>query len=153
MIGRKTVSEINKAIKIVGISTITSNELALNQNTIGKLWGEFLSSSINDKLADISSSSIFAVYSDYENGYQGKYKITIGYAVNDISNIPDGLSTVTIPAGKYRIFNCKSGAPEDIVETWKTIWQIDPNVFQPNFITTFEEYKDNEVSIYIGYES
>lgn len=147
------MNQIEKDIKILGISTVTSNEAAFNQNTIGKLWDEFLKTPIKEKLADISSSSIFAVYSDYEDGYTGKYKITIGYAVKDINIIPNGFTTVTIPSGKYKIFKSKSGAPEDIVDTWKTIWQIDSNIFQPNFVTTFEEYKDNnEVMIHIGYE-
>lgn len=147
------MNQIEKGIKIVGISTVTSNEAAFKQNTIGKLWDEFLKTPIKEKLADISSSSLFAVYSDYEDGYTGKYKITIGYAVNDVNKIPNGLTTVTIPAEKYKIFKSKSQAPEDIVDTWKTIWQIDSNIFQPNFVTTFEEYKDNnEVMIHIGYE-
>lgn len=147
------MNEISDAIKIVGISTITSNEAAFSQNTIGKLWETFLKTSIKEKLTGISSTSIFAVYSDYEDGYKGKYKITIGYAVKDVDKIPEGLTTVTIPAGKYKIFKSKSQAPEDIINTWKMIWQIDSTIFQPNFVTTFEEYKDNnEVVIHIGYE-
>lgn len=145
--------QIETDIKIVGISTVTSNEAAFKQNTIGKLWDEFLKGPIKDKIADISSSSIFAVYSDYEDGYKGNYTITIGYAVKDTKIIPNGLTEVIIPAGKYKTFKSKSRAPEDIVDTWKTIWQIDSNIFQPNFVTTFEEYKENnEVLIHIGYE-
>jgi predicted transcriptional regulator YdeE len=147
------MTQIDKAIKIVGISTVTSNEAAFSHNTIGKHWGEFLKIPIKDQLTDLASSSIFAVYSDYENGYNGKYKLTLGYAVQDTQTIPKGLTTVTIPAGEYKSFKSKSRAPEDIVETWKTIWKIDSKVFQPNFVTTFEEYKDtNEVIIQLGYD-
>lgn len=146
------MTNISEPINIIGISTITSNAAALNQNTIGKLWAEFLKTPIKEKLSNISSSSIFAVYSDYENGYQGQYKITIGYAVNEVSDTPKGLTTVTIPAGKYKVFKSQN-APEDIINTWKTIWQIDSSVLKPNFVATFEEYKDNEVLIHIGYES
>jgi len=147
------MNQIERGINIIGISTVTSNKAAFSQNTIGKLWDDFLKTPIKEKLTDISSSSIFAVYSDYEDGYEGKYKITIGYAVNEVKEIPNGLTTVTIPAGKYKTFKSKSRAPEDIVDVWKTIWQIDPNTFQPNFVTTFEEYKDNnEVVISIGYD-
>ena len=146
------MNQIENDIKIIGISTVTSNEAAFTQNTIGQLWNEFLNTSIKEKLSDLTSSSLFAVYSDYENGYAGKYKITIGYAVKNLDNIPDGLTTVTIPAGKYEVFKSKSCSPVDIVDTWKTIWQIDPATFKPNFVTTFEEYKDtNEVVIYVGY--
>lgn len=147
------MNQIESAIKIVGISTVTSNEAAFTQNTIGKLWDEFLKMSIKENLTDITSSSIFAVYSDYEDGYNGKYRITIGYAISNINKIPNDLTIATISAGKYRSFQSKSNAPEDIINTWKMIWQIDSNTFQPNFVTTFEEYKDNnEVIIHIGYD-
>jgi predicted transcriptional regulator YdeE len=140
-------------ITIIGISTITSTEAALTQHTIGKLWNEFLQTPIKDKLGEVSSSSIYAVYSDYENGYTGKYKLTIGYAVNDVREIPEGLTTVTIPAGKYKTFPSKSHAPQDVLAVWKTIWEIDSAVLKPNFIVTFEEYKDNqEVLVHIGYD-
>lgn len=147
------MNQVEKAIKIIGVSTVTSNEAAFSQNTIGKLWDQFLKSFIKDKLTDIASSSVFAVYSDYEDGYQGQYKIIIGYAVDDINEIPNGLTTVTISAGKYKAFKSKSQSPIDIVNTWQSIWKIDPNVFQSNFITNFEEYKDNgELIIYMGHD-
>lgn len=147
------IMEINQPIHIVGMSTITTNEAAFKQNTIGKLWAEFQATPIQEKLANITSSSIFAVYSDYASDYHGQYKLTIGYAVSDAYNIPQGFTAATILPGKYKTFKCKSPAPEDIIATWKMIWQqIDTKVLQPNFIVMFEEYKDNEVTINIGYE-
>lgn len=147
------MNRLDDSMTIVGISILTSNEAAKNQNTIGKLWDEFSKASIKDKLSDmLPSSSVFAVYSDYENGFTGKYKITIGYAVKNSSSIPEGLSAVTIPVGNYKTYKSKSQSPVDIIETWKMIWQTDPNVFRRNFIADFEEYKDNDVIIHIGYE-
>ncbi|MBA2654944.1 MAG: effector binding domain-containing protein [Gammaproteobacteria bacterium] len=137
---------------VVGLSMITSNEAAKNQNKIGNLWDEFSKISIKCTLSEILSSSVFAVYSDYEDGYKGKYRITIGYAVKGISNIPKGLSAVAIPSGNYKVYKSKSQSPEDIIETWKTIWALDPTLCQRNFRADFEEYKDNDVTIYIGYE-
>lgn len=142
----------NTPIKVVGISTITTNEAAQNQNTIGNLWDDFLKMPIKEKLSDIISPSVFAVYSEYENGYQGKFKITIGYAVNDTSNTPNDLTTVTIPTGNYKTYKAKSRAVEDIVDTWKTIWQVDPHLFPRSFVADFEEYNENEVAINIGYK-
>lgn len=139
------------AIKIAGIGIITTNEAAHNQNTIGKLWEEFLKTPIKEKLVNISSTSVFAVYSDYENGDKGKYKVTIGYAVSDTNNIPKELTTVTIPAGNYKTFKSKSHAPTDIVDVWKTIWAIDPHTFRRDFIADYEEYKETEATINIGY--
>src|SRR3989339_529998 len=106
---------MNKPRTIVGMSIVTSNDAAQNQNTIGKLWEAFLQSSIKEQLKNISSPSIFAVYSDYENGYMGKYKITIGYAVDDLSAIPKELSVVVIPSGNYKVYHSKSQDVQDII--------------------------------------
>lgn len=138
-----------KSIQIVGISTITSNDAAFKQNTIGKLWESFLKNPIKDKL-QLSSESIFAVYSDYENKHHGLYKITIGHAVDNTNNIPQELSIVTIPEGNYRQFNPKSQTPEDIIATWKSIWDADMDALQRNYIVDFEEYNESGVKIFIG---
>src|SRR4051812_2286164 len=109
-----------KDIHIIGLSIITSNDVAHHE--LGALWGRFLTSPIEEKLGKLESPDLFAVYSDYENGYQGKYRATIGYAVSDPNNIPEGLSMVTLPAGQYKVYQAKSPAPEDIVAAWQSIW-------------------------------
>lgn len=144
--------QIENNINIIGISIMTSNEAAFTQNTIEKLWQEFFKNPIKEKLSNLLSTSIYAVYSDYENGYNGKYRITIGYAVKETNEIPNGLTKTIIPAGKYKIFQSKSHAPEDIVDTWKIIWKSDSNIFQPDFKAMYEEYKNtNEVMVHVSY--
>ncbi|MDO8954519.1 MAG: effector binding domain-containing protein [Gammaproteobacteria bacterium] len=103
-------------------------------------------------MAGLISTDIFSVYSDYEDGYKGKYKTTIGYAVSDPASIPEGLSVVTIPARSYKKFPAKSGAPVDIIAAWQTIWATDPTVFHRSFIADCEVYSDTGAIIYIGYD-
>jgi len=146
------MNEINTPIYIAGISKVTSNEAAMTDNEIGKFWDMFSKAPIKEKLQNIISPSVFAVYSDYENGHQGKYKLTIGYAVKDPNHIPDDLSAVTIPAGNYKGYKAKSLSPEDIVAVWQTIWATDVNALNRNYVADFEEYRANEVVISIGYE-
>lgn len=146
------MNTIKKPLHIVGVSTITSNELAQTENSIGKLWAHFLNINIKEMLESLASPSIFSVYSHYENDYHGKYTVTIGYAVPDISNIPRGLSIVIIPAGNYKKFESQNNSPEAIVDVWKTIWSTDPNELHRNFIADFEEYHADDVSIYVGYD-
>lgn len=138
-------------ISILGLSIITSNEEAFKENTIGKLWDRFLESSIKEKLNNIISPHVYAVYSDYEDGFKRNYKITIGYAVQDLHHIPTGLTSAIIPAGKYQIY--KAGkSPEEIIGTWQKIWAISSTKLPRNFIADFEEYSDEGVAIHIGYK-
>ncbi len=146
------MNKLEHPIHIAGISLITSNQEAQIHNTIGNLWHDFMKFSLKDKLKDLSSPHIYAVYSDYENGDKGGYKITIGHAVNNLDNVPDELSSITIPAGNYKTYKAKSSSPEDIVETWKMIWKQDSNQLNRSFQTDFEEYSDNQVMINIGYQ-
>ena len=135
---------------IVGLSLVTTNEEAFNQQSIATLWQKFLSTPIKDQLPQVSSPSIFAVYSDYENEHHGKYKITLGFAVPENVSIPQGLSSVIIPAGNYQTFQSKSQDPTDIVATWKRIWEADPTALKRLYATDYEEYGENEMAIHIS---
>lgn len=139
----------DNSIHIIGISSIASNDES-GFEKIGSLWHSFLNKPFKEKLVNMVSSNIFAVYSDYENGHKGKYKLTLGYAVDDIIDIPDELSAVTIPAGNYKVYKANSPAPEDIFATWQTIWSTEPNLLPRNYVADFEEYAENTVTINIG---
>ena len=145
------MNKIATPLYIVGMSTITTNALAQKENSIGKLWAHFLNNNIKEMLNELVSSSIFTVYSNYENAYHGQYTVTIGYAVHDTAVIPGGLTTVAIPAGNYKKYDAKSNSPADIIAAWQTIWADDATLHR-NFIADFEEYHGNEVSIYVGCE-
>jgi predicted transcriptional regulator YdeE len=146
------MQHIDKPLYIIGISTIATNNPE-GFNKIGELWNNFFQSSIAEQLSNKISPNIFSVYSDYENGYKGNYKITIGYAVTDINDIPEGLKSITIPAGKYRTYLTKSPAPEDILATWQEIWTLDPEQFPRTFIADFQEHTEDKVMISVGYKN
>ena len=146
------MGQSSEMINVIGMSIITTNEAAQHNNTIGKLWDDFAKASLHQKLNHIISPSVFAVYSDYENGYHSKYKITIGFAVDNLNSVPDGLTAIIIPAGHYKTYLAKSSAPADIINTWQEIWALDPEQFPRSFIADYEEYKDGRVMIHIGYK-
>ena len=138
-----------KPLHIVGISCITSSDAA--HENMGKLWAKFSSSQLKEKLDNIISPATFCVYSDYENGTIDCYRATIGYAVKDLRSIPSDLSLITIPAGKYKTFPAKSTEVADVVTVWETIWALNEQQLPRNFITDFELYDENAMTVYIGY--
>lgn len=142
---------MKKPITIAGMSFITTNEEAMTQHSIGKFWEKFLNSSVKTDLKNLESTSIFAVYSDYENGYHGKYKYTLGYAVKNTEDVPQNLDLMIIPNDNYKIYPAKSSKPDDIVEAWKTIWELDPKSHPRAFNVDFEEYSENGMTINIAY--
>lgn len=142
--------KIDKPIQVIGLSIVTTNEAAFKENTIGKLWENFANSKLSEKLNNITSPKVFAVYSDYETDHTGKYRLTVGHAVSDINHLPEGLTAVAIPSGDYQAFKAKSAAPEDIVATWKNIWQTDATKLRRTFNTDFEEYTEDGMTINIS---
>lgn len=146
------MTSFNQPLCIAGLSIITSTEEAFKENSIGKLWDLFLKSQTKEQLKSVLlSDNIYAVYSHYEDGYKGKYRTTIGFSVDKNKNIPDDLTTVMLPVGKYKIYQTKN-QPQDIIATWQNIWNIDPNTLHRNFIADFEEYHGGEVKIYVGHD-
>lgn len=147
------MTTLHNPIHIAGISIVTSNDEAFKENTIGKLWEEFLKLPVKEKLGAIASHNCYSVYSDYENGDKGKYKVTLGYAVENLDGVSPELSVTTIPAGDYKIFKSGSASKEDVVTTWQQIWGTSSKALPRNFVADFEEYNENGVLIYIGYRA
>jgi predicted transcriptional regulator YdeE len=143
--------QTNTPIYIVGISTIAENNPE-GFKKIGELWQNFFNTPIKEKLNNIISDNIFCAYSDYENGYKGKYKTTLGYKVNNIDFIPAEFTIVTIPAGNYEKYISKSNSAEDTLVAWQKIWALDPEKYPRTFIADFQEHTEKEVLIYIGYQ-
>jgi len=137
-----------KPITIVGISRVTANDVAAIE--IGELWQSFMNTPIKEQLSQSDDQDIFAVYSDYESNENGKYKITIGYRVNETAELPSGLSAVNIPAGNYQKYQANSTKPEDIVNAWQEVWQAERVDLPRNFVADFEVYHGDTANIYIG---
>lgn len=112
-------------IKLIGIEIRTDNSAA--HNDIPKLWQNFFSENIQEKILNKASGDIIALYTDYESDFTKPYTLIIGCKVNDINKIPAGMTARTIQASKYAVFNAKGKMPEEILNTWKIIWNSDVN--------------------------
>lgn len=106
--------------KIIGISTVTTNESMVDiENLWGKFWGENIADKIPNKVGD----EFYAVYTDYESDYTGKYTLIIGFPVTKLDNIPDGFVGRNISVGSNVKYTSKGKMPEAILKTWTEIWQ------------------------------
>lgn len=137
----------NEDITIMGLSLITSNDEAMNHNTIGKLWERFLNIP-HSSFKQVDTGSVYSVYSDYENETKGKYRVTLGYACKNPSSIPEGMHLVKIPSGPFKVIQAKSPTPKDIVDAWMQVWS---DLELPRrFHTDFELYEGDKAYLYIG---
>ncbi len=113
--------------KVIGISVRTINKNGQSQNDIGNLWGKFMGQNLIDKVPNKLAHEIYCIYTDYENDFNGQYTTIIGCKVNSFENIPEGLTTWTIPTTKYKVYKSIGKLPECVMMTWTNIWHSDIN--------------------------
>jgi predicted transcriptional regulator YdeE len=135
-----------ESFTVTGFSVRTRNSEEFNEKTakLPSLWQQFYTSKL------VTNANIFGVYSNYDSDASGPYTATVGVKSNHAQT---QLSSVTIQAGNYLVFEGTGPMPATVVETWQRVWAF----FETNtehrrkFISDFEVYSGpNQVAIYIG---
>lgn len=145
-----------KAIKIIGIEVRTTNENGQALEDLGKLWGRFFSEKIAEQIPNKISNDVYAVYTDYESNYKGKYTTIIGMEVDSLESIPDGMVGRAFSEQKSEKFIAKGELHKAIGETWMQIWEKD-EVLNRSYLHDYEVYGEKaqdpsnaEIEIFIG---
>ena len=153
----KNMEQID-GLKIIGISTETTNENGKSAEDMGKLWRQFYSKNIPSQIPNKMSDEIYSIYTDYESDYTGKYTCVIGLKVNSLEQIPNGLIGREFKGGNYQKFIAKGEMPNAVVEMWEKIWAKDKEL-KRKYTTDFEVYEQNfqnrensEIKIFIATE-
>lgn len=125
--------------KIIGIAIRSSNETGKAAEDLGALWGRFFEEQIGGKIAEKVSEEIYSIYTDYESDYTGEYTCLIGYQVDSIDKVAEGLVVREFAGGKYSKFEAKGKMPEAVVQTWQEIWAKDGELGR-KYTADFEVY-------------
>ncbi len=133
---------------IIGLELRTSNTEAFE--TIPAHWGRFMGEQIFSHIPNRTSDTVYVVYTNYQNpgvNNEGIYSCVIGAAVKDVSQIPGGLVTISLPASTYQVVPVERA--EKVGEAWQDIWQQDTS--HRTFIADTEcYYPDGKVEIHLG---
>lgn len=109
--------------KIIGVSTQTTNENGQSIKDVEALWNTFWNKNITAQIPNKINENIYAVYTDYESDYKGKYTLIIGYLVSNLNNVPNNFVGREISVGNTEKFISKGKMPEAILKTWSEIWE------------------------------
>jgi predicted transcriptional regulator YdeE len=152
-----------ESFQVIGISASTNNANESGPGgIIGKLWQQFVTQGLLNKIPDRVDQSIIAVYTDYASDANGEYTFVLGAKVKPAPNpvVPEGMVVRTVPAGKYAVFTSQRGpVAKVVVETWKQIWAYfqSPANGQRVCRADFEVYdqraadpNNSQVEIYVG---
>ncbi|MDR8389737.1 GyrI-like domain-containing protein [Aliifodinibius sp. S!AR15-10] len=143
-------------ITLIGLAlpSKTTNENGQSSIDCGNLWQKFEQGEYASKIHGKKSADIFAVYHDYEGDHTRPFSYFIGCEVNNDTEPPEGMDSLTIPKGIYRRVIAKGKMPDCIAETWREIWKSElPRAYRPDFEVYSErsqDWSDAEVDIYIS---
>ena len=143
--------------KIIGMAIRTTNENGQAANDIELLWQKFWKDETIHQLEQKINNDIYAVYTNYETDFTGYYDTIIGYEVNTLMVVPEGLIGLVIEGGDYAEYVSKGKMPEAIFNTWLGIWADQEfnskRAYKADFTVHGEKYNDGpmaEVETYIS---
>ncbi len=144
------ITHVENTIQVTGIAIHTSNQEAAK--TIPEHWNKFFSEGIAAQIDGKLSDDIYAVYTGFENeGFSndGQYTFIIGVNVGTETEVPNGMVSISIPTGDYRVFDVEKGKPEKVFEKWIEIWGVDD--FDKAYVCDFEKYSpEGDICINVG---
>lgn len=138
--------------RFAGISLRTSNDTVPEtpNDSITGLWMRF-GSEVSPK---IQKDICYGVYTEYESDQDGMYLVSATVELDEGESVPEGLDTLTTPAGRYMIFRGEGPMPQIVAETWGKVWDYFSDAgapYQRTFSGDLEAYpSDKEVILYIG---
>ena len=164
---RRTTDGTESAIKqtnvaaftVIGIAARTDNAKESTVNgIIPKQWQRFFSEGIPAKIPGTTSTSFYAVYSDYASDHNGEYTYVVGQAVKDGTAAPS-MAASRVPAGPYAGFTTEVGPFTKVIPSaWQRIFELEAEgKLKRAYKTDFEIYdqraqnpQNGQIDIYIG---
>jgi predicted transcriptional regulator YdeE len=129
---------------VIGIQARTNNAReASGDGALPKLWQRLFSEGILNQIADKADPAITVVYTNYASDWNGDYDYILGAKVKSGTKAPEGMVSVTVPAGKYIEFESARGPGQSVVpEVWKQIWAYfqEPGNPTRGYKADFERY-------------
>lgn len=137
-------------IQLVGITAKTKTSFQKEGNLetaqIGPLVEYYFSNGIFDQIPSRAKPMVtYSAYFDYDSDEYGEYRYFIGEEVSEVGTLPEGLTTLTIPTGRYEKFTSPRGAmPGVVIEAWQHIWQLDEAQLKGlrQYVVDFEIYDE-----------
>lgn len=140
---------------IIGLSVRTENGNGRAAQDIPALWNRFFTEGISAKIPGILSEDLYCLYTDYETDHTGPYTTVLGYKVNNLESIPEGLTGAVVPGKNFEVFTASGKLSDGVVfREWTKIWNMP---LERAYSGDFEVYgskaqnsEDARVDIYIA---
>lgn len=117
-----------EALNIIGISVRTTNESGQAAKDIPLLWSKFFSENVSEKIKNKVSPDIYCIYTDYVKDHTQPYTTILGFKVDSLNTIPEGMVGKSVSAANYTPFKAQGKLSDGIVyNEWLKIWNAPIN--------------------------
>jgi len=148
-------TQIIKSFYVIGLAVRTTNENGQAAKDIPALWSRFYGEGWTAKISGKKDETVYCLYTDYELDHTKPYTTVLGYKVDTLDDVPDGLTGLKVETATYQKFTAKGNLMQGAVyNEWLNIWQAPIN---RSFTTDFEVYDQKsgnpeaaEVDIFIA---
>lgn len=145
-----------EGFRVVGVSVRTSNAAETDADTsqVGRLWQRFFDENVSRRTPGAVPGLIAGVYLNYERAGEAEYDMILGPVVNRIDSVPDGLTYVEVPGGRYLAFPVQGMPPTATLEAWSRIeaWFAAGQAFRRAFTFDIELYRPGVTEILVSVE-
>lgn len=136
------------------LDNITTNEGGQSGIDCGNLWQKFEKGNFMERISDKIGEEIYSVYFDYEGDHTKPFSYFVGCKVKTGTNVPLGMTGLTIPEDDYTKLVAKGKMPDCVANTWKQIWNLEIHrEYKHDFEIYGEKSKDwnnSEVEIFVS---
>lgn len=149
-------------VVVIGIQARTTADKEMSgQGIIGGMWQKFMQEGVLGKIPNKADQNVYAIYTDFSNKRFGEYSVVIGARVTDKSKVPAGMVAVTIPAGKYAVFQSEAGPAWQVIPAaWLKIADAEDKGslgYTRTYVADFELYsgqsmdpQNMQAELYVG---
>jgi predicted transcriptional regulator YdeE len=112
--------------KLIGIAIRTTNEEQKANNEIAELWQRFMGENMLEKIPNKVDYTVYSLYTEYEGDHTKPYTTILGCKVDNLDEIPEGMTGKSFDGGTYIKTSVKGDLMNGlIVNHWAKIWEMD----------------------------
>lgn len=112
--------------QVIGITVRTTNENGQAAKDIGDLWGRFMREKILEAIPNKIDNSVYSIYTDYEADHTKPYTTILGCRVENLNEIPGGMTGMSFDGGNYIKLSAKGDLMKGLIASkWFEIWEMD----------------------------
>jgi predicted transcriptional regulator YdeE len=149
-----TLTQRTAATCVAGLAAWTNNAAEAQPTTaqIPHLWDRFTREHWFERLERSGAvGSPAAVYTDYRTDVAGEYRIVVGREVPCGAEPVPGLHSISIPAGRYLIFQFHGSMPRVVIDGWHQVWSYfqQPGTLRRAYTADLEMYRADGTGVAI----